>query len=234
MTYSRKPAQTYSNKPRSFIPRVGNLSPVADQKQTQQDMAGRTNFPPTIPLPLLLLNLGNLWNFNQINSWFSQFVTKVQNATEHIYSTTRKEGRFIKYNTTRLAIYSYYNLVKGLRAGWFCFAGRRLPTPVFYCVKRNLRKRIWSYSFRHIGHTNTNNGFFKLVEAFLRIHLCFFPRNIKLRGLPLSTVTALLHYLPRCLRSTVTSGKRPATVTCSEPLKIYGHVVVTQWRTTAE
>ena len=29
-------------------PGVGNLSQVAGQKQTQQGMAGRTNFPPTI------------------------------------------------------------------------------------------------------------------------------------------------------------------------------------------
>jgi len=38
-------------------------------------MASRTNFPPTIPSPLLLMmliKLGNLWNFNQIDSWFSQ------------------------------------------------------------------------------------------------------------------------------------------------------------------
>jgi len=75
---------------------------------------------------LLLVNLGNSWIFNQINTWFSQFVMKAQKCdTEHIYRTMRKEGRSIKYNTIRLAIYSYYNLVKGLWARWFCFAGRR-------------------------------------------------------------------------------------------------------------
>jgi len=47
---------------------VGNLSLVAGQKQTLQGMAGRSNIPPTIPFPLLLLNLGSLWNFNQITS----------------------------------------------------------------------------------------------------------------------------------------------------------------------
>jgi len=50
-------------------PGVGNL--VAGQKQTLQGIAGRNNFPPTTPFPLLfmmLLKLGNLWNFNQINS----------------------------------------------------------------------------------------------------------------------------------------------------------------------
>jgi len=43
-----------------------------------QGMAGRTNFPPTIPFILLfmmLIKLGYLWNFNQINSWFSQLIT---------------------------------------------------------------------------------------------------------------------------------------------------------------
>jgi len=50
-------------------PGVGNLSRVTDQKLTPQGMASRTNFPSTLPLPLLLLNLGYLWNFNQINSW---------------------------------------------------------------------------------------------------------------------------------------------------------------------
>jgi len=49
-------------------------------------MPGRTDFPPTIPVPLLfmLLKLGNLLNFNQIYSWFSQFITKTKNIT---YST---------------------------------------------------------------------------------------------------------------------------------------------------
>jgi len=49
-------------------------------------MPGRTDFPPTIPVPLLfmMLKLGNLLNFNQIYSWFSQFITKTKNIT---YST---------------------------------------------------------------------------------------------------------------------------------------------------
>jgi len=33
-------------------------------------------------------------------------------------------------------------------------------------------------------------------------HLCFFSHSANLHGLPLSAVTALLHYLPRCLRLT--------------------------------
>jgi len=56
---------------RCCTPRVGNLSLVAGQIHTLQDMARRTNFPPTIPFPLLFvmfLQLGNLWIYNQINS----------------------------------------------------------------------------------------------------------------------------------------------------------------------
>jgi len=75
-----------------------------------------------------------------------------------------------------------------------------------------------SYSLRHIAHTN--NGFFKLVEALLQIHSCFFSHSIKLRSLPLSAVTVSLDYLPRCVRSTITCGKRPTTVTWSDLLKI--------------
>ena len=51
---------------------VGNLSLAAGQKQTRQSPTGRTNFPPTIPLPSLLKMLLKLWNLNQIDSWFSQ------------------------------------------------------------------------------------------------------------------------------------------------------------------
>jgi len=47
---------------------VGKLFRVAGQKQTLQGMAAHTKFPPTIPFLLLLLNLGNLLHFNQINS----------------------------------------------------------------------------------------------------------------------------------------------------------------------
>jgi len=38
-----------------FVIGVSNLSQVAGQKQTLQVMASRTNFPTTIPFPLLLL-----------------------------------------------------------------------------------------------------------------------------------------------------------------------------------
>jgi len=61
-----------------------------------------------------------------------------------------------------------------------------------------------SYSVKHIVHTQTHtgNGYFKPVDALLKIHFGFFSHCIKLRGLPLSAVTVSLHYLPRFLRST--------------------------------
>jgi len=40
-------------------------------------------------------------------------------------------------------------------------------------------------------------------------------RSIKCFGLLLSAVTISLHYLPRCLRSTVTCGKIPIAATWS-------------------
>jgi len=109
-------------------------------------MAGRTNFPRTIPFPLLLLNLGNLWDLIRLTP---DFHTTVRNESpkcdiQHICSTMRKECRFMKNNTTRLAIYSHYNLVKELRAGWFRFASRirpvsrRLPTPDLGQLSRQL------------------------------------------------------------------------------------------------
>ena len=108
----------------------GNLS-----QQTLQGMAGRTNFPPTIPFPVLfviLLNLGNLWNYNQITSWLPQFIKNGKYDVQYIYRTVRfrissssyvcnarscKEGRFIKYNTITRAIL-LLQFTKGLRAGF--------------------------------------------------------------------------------------------------------------------
>jgi len=49
----------------------GNPSLVVGQKQILQGMAGHINFPLTIPFHMLfimLVKLGNLWNFDQINS----------------------------------------------------------------------------------------------------------------------------------------------------------------------
>jgi len=73
---------------RSSKPGVGNLSLVASQKQAVQGMTGCNNIPSTIPFPLLfmmLIKLGNLWNFNQINPWFSQFMMKAQKTTHSTF-----------------------------------------------------------------------------------------------------------------------------------------------------
>jgi len=51
-------------------------------------------------------------------------------------------------------------------------------------MKRSLHK--WSLPLRHIGHTRTYYGFFKLVEALLQTHSCFFSQSLNVRGLPLS------------------------------------------------
>jgi len=53
---------------------------------------------------------------------------------------------------------------------------------------------------------------------------------INLIVLPLSPVTVSQHYLPRSLRSIVTCGKTPTTVTWTASSNICCHVVVTQQR----
>ena len=87
-----------------------------------------------------------------------------------------------------------------------------------------------NYPLGHIGHLN--NGFHKLVDALLHIHSCFFS-HMMIRDLPLSAVTVSLHYLPRCLRSSVTCNKTPTT-TSSEHFKVSFHVIVTRQRPTVE
>jgi len=60
-------------------PGVGNLSLAAGQKQTLHGLAGRTKFPRTTSfssLFMVLIKLANLCNFDQFNSWFSQFKLK--------------------------------------------------------------------------------------------------------------------------------------------------------------
>jgi len=54
--------------------------------------------------------------------------------------------------------------------------------------------------------------------------------GINLRGLWLSAVIVSLHYLRRCLRSTVTCGKTHTMVTWNASSKIFCHVIVTQQR----
>jgi len=45
-------------------PGVGNFSLVAGQKQTQQGVAGRTNFPPTInSVPFVVNDTDKTWEF---------------------------------------------------------------------------------------------------------------------------------------------------------------------------
>ena len=58
--------------------------------------------------------------------------------------------------------------------------------------------------------------------------------GVNLRGLPLSAVTVSLHYLPKCLRSTVTCDKTSTTVTWNASSKICCHVIVTQQRPIVE
>jgi len=64
-----------------------------------------------------------------------------------------------------------------------------LGAVILYCMKKKLHK--CSLTLRHIGHTRTNNGFFKLVEALLRTHSCFFSQSTNVRGLPLSACHCL-------------------------------------------
>jgi len=78
-------------------------------------------------------------------------------------------------------------------------------------MKRNLHK--CSLTLRHIGHTRTNNGFFKLVEALLcrLTHASFHKVQMYVDYL-YQHVTVSLHYLPTCVRPTVSCNKTPATV----------------------
>ena len=62
-------------------------------------------------------------------------------------------------------------------------------------MKRNLHK--CSLTLRPIGHTRTGNGLFKLVEALLQTHSCFFSQSTNVRGLPLSDSISMS--LSRCI-----------------------------------
>jgi len=55
-------------------------------------------------------------------------------------------------------------------------------------MKTSLQK--YSVTLRHIGHTRTNNGLFKLMEA-LQNSLMFFSQSTNARGLPLSACHCL-------------------------------------------
>ena len=98
-----------------------------------------------------------------------------------------------------------------------------------YVWKKAGTSVVWlSFSLKLIGHTyfHTSNEVFKLVEALLEIHSSFFSHSIITRAFPLSAVTAALHYLPRCLSSTLTCDETPTTVTSSEHLKICCHDIL--------
>jgi len=58
--------------------------------------------------------------------------------------------------------------------------------------------------------------------------------GLNIRALPLWAVFVSLHYLPRCVRSTVTCGKTHTTVTWSASSKIFCDVIVTQQRPIVE
>jgi len=53
-----------------------------------------------------------------------------------------------------------------------------------------------------------------------------------LRSLKKQVITVSLHYLPRCLRLTITCGETPATAAWSEHMKNWVHVIVAQQRPT--
>jgi len=65
-------------------PGVGNLTLAAAQKKLTR--CGRSYwFSTNNSIPFMLLKLVNIWNFIQINLWFSQFTTVAQNMTHSIF-----------------------------------------------------------------------------------------------------------------------------------------------------
>jgi len=126
--FALKPAKMQSSRPG-----FGNLCPVASLNQNLQGMAGRTYFPRTDPVSLLFMML-KLSRFVEFQSdWLLIFTVHNENPKhdkQYIYSTVRfllsssskvcstrncKEGRFIKYGTTRRVI-QLLQVLKGLRA----------------------------------------------------------------------------------------------------------------------
>jgi len=77
-------------------------------------------------------------------------------------------------------------------------------------MKRSLRK--FSLTLRHIGHTRTNNGFSNLWKHCYADSLMLLFTKDKCTWLAAQHVTVSLHYLPRCVRSTVSCNKTPVTV----------------------
>jgi len=78
-------------------------------------------------------------------------------------------------------------------------------------MKRNLHR--CSLTLRYIGHTRTNNRFFKLVEALLcRLTHASFHKVQMYEAYRYQHVTVSLHNLPGCVCLTVSCNKTPATV----------------------
>jgi len=93
-------------------------------------------------------------------------------------------------------------------------------------MKKILHKS--NLTLKHIGHTPLIMDFSNLWKNCYRLaHASFYKVQICV-AYPDQHVTVWLHYLPRCLRSTVSCNKTPATVIQSEPLQISCHVIVTQ------
>jgi len=86
-----------------------------------------------------------------------------------------------------------------------------------------------SLTLRHIGHTRTNNGCFKLVEALLVwTHSCFISESINVRDLPLSGC----HCLAALPAKTCAFNSLMQQNACHRNIKwifqICCHVIVTQ------
>ena len=100
-------------------------------------------------------------------------------------------------------------------------------------MKRSLIK--CSLTLRHIGHTRSNNGFFKLVEALLQTHSCFFSQSTNVRGLPLSACHCLAA-LPAKMRAFNSLMQQNACYrnikwTFADLLPCYGYAIMTNSRT---
>ena len=139
---------------------VGNLTRVAGRKQTLQSTAGHNNFPPTIPFPLLLLNPGNLWNFNQINSCAVRFL--ISNSSWGFNTRSCNKGRFIKYNTTRRAI-QLLQCGKGDAGRMILLGG---PDPARFQLATNL------VVFQPFAHGTTQNFKFWCAHDYPEAHYC--------------------------------------------------------------
>ena len=139
------------------------------------------------------------------------------------FSTWIMKTRYSKYSfalrihsdvrTKPIKTYSH-NLHRRILASRMCFHAE---------WEKSLRKCILTLS--HIGHTRTNNWFFKLVEALLQIHSCFFSRSRNVRGLPLSALTSRCITCQVCIQQ---GNKTPVTIIWSEPLNICCHTIVTK------